>query len=699
MLSAINMIYTKLFSEIGKDDVAAAGGKGASLGEMTQTGIPVPNGYVLLSGAFERFLEETDLQTEIHSILHKVNKDETRSVEHASEKIQQLILTAKLPADLALEITEQFNQLGVEYVAVRSSATAEDSASAAWAGQLDSYLNTTADTLLSNVQRCWASLFTPRAIFYRFEKDLQTTKISVAVVVQKMVASEMSGVAFSVHPVTEDRNQLIIEAVYGLGESLVSGQITPDSYVVSKDPRQIVDRTTKTQTQGLYRAENGGNEWRPIAEPQASAPVLSDEQILSLSELVIRIEKQYGFPCDVEWAFETGTFCVVQTRPITTLSVSRPVKSVLDENHLSLSEWFADAEVGDGNLFRNEDNEKRERLKVLHRILDLPFDAPTQFEASDVADKTPLFKAFLTEHGHELCALRLIPTQAGLPKLRMRGLTVSEVTETWFPKQIIDTSQYRADFVPHSNETIWSTICVVNQLGIFGEMIRGGHDQLTSGNYAGNSERHQFSFNFQTKQWQISPQSKEALAHIEEVASHLKVPDPENRSELTAALSSTFHNDYLAGYFESVLSTEFGLWFIDYNRILGDLYGSMSLPTETNHEGDSLKGTVVYGSGKIRGTVAILGSDPDHVPNLDHISNPIIVAPYTLPQYLTLLKKATAVITNEGGLLSHASIISRELKKPCLIGTKVATNVLHDGDLVEIDTAQGTVKVLVDTEL
>src|SRR3989338_6102602 len=259
-LNPMGIIRT--FTAITKDDVALAGGKGASLGEMTQAGIPVPQGFVLLSEAFERFIQETNLGAEIDSLLHKVKHEEMHTVERASEQIQALILQSQMPKDIANEVKKHFKTLGAKYVAVRSSATAEDSSTAAWAGQLDSYLNTTEEKLLEHVQRCWASLFTPRAIFYRFEKDLHKTNISVAVVVQKMINSEISGIAFSVHPVTQDYNQLIIEAGFGLGEAIVSGTITPDSYVVEKKPRRIIEKHVAEQTKGLYKIETGGNEWK-----------------------------------------------------------------------------------------------------------------------------------------------------------------------------------------------------------------------------------------------------------------------------------------------------------------------------------------------------------------------------------------------------------------------------------------------------
>jgi pyruvate,water dikinase len=306
---------------------------------------------VLLANAFDTFLVEADMGVEIAAVLDTVNTAEMHTVEHASEKIQTLILNASMPVGIADEIKGAHTQLGAEFVAVRSSATAEDSASAAWAGQLDSFLNTTKDTLLKNVQKCWASLFTPRAIFYRFENALHTQKISVAVVVQGMVQSEVSGIAFSVHPVTQDRNQLIIEAGYGLGEAIVSGQITPDSYVVTKHPLEIIDKNISTQDRMLIRSANGGSGWVSCSPPQegeldgviensvvvadvtATSPnpssrgggkstmpqKLSDIQIFELSRLIVQIENHYGFPCDIEWAWADGQFYITQSRPITTL--------------------------------------------------------------------------------------------------------------------------------------------------------------------------------------------------------------------------------------------------------------------------------------------------------------------------------------------------------------------------------------------
>ncbi|QQG52213.1 MAG: hypothetical protein HY931_02600 [Candidatus Falkowbacteria bacterium] len=309
----------KPFSKIGKKDADIAGGKGASLGEMTQAGLKVPPGFVILAGAFDRFLEETDLTQELEALLKKVNYKDVNSVDGASAQIRALIASAKMPADLAKDIVSEFKKLKSSFVAVRSSATAEDSSAASWAGELETYLNTTDKTLLDNVKKCWSSLFTPRAIFYRHEKKMLKTKVSVAVVVQKMVNSEISGIAFTVHPVTQDRNQMIIEAGYGLGEAIVSGSVTPDSYVIEKKELSIIDINISEQERQIIKGLNGGVKWTPVLKSLQGKQKLSGRQIIELAKVCLAIEKHYKFPCDIEWAQEKGKFYITQSRPITTL--------------------------------------------------------------------------------------------------------------------------------------------------------------------------------------------------------------------------------------------------------------------------------------------------------------------------------------------------------------------------------------------
>ena len=334
------MQIIEFFQKINAQHVGIAGGKGASLGEMTNTGIPVPPGFVVLAPAFDRFLEETDLGVEVEAILKKVNYRDINSVDRASNEIRDLIIKAKMPKDIQKETISAYNQLISKnhgstspalrassprqgrrdngYVAVRSSATAEDSKVASWAGELETYLNSTDKNLLQNVKKCWASLYTPRAIFYRHEKKMLKTRVSVAVVVQQMVQSEISGITFTVHPVTEDRDQMLIEAGFGLGEAIVSGSITPDSYVIDKKNNKILDVNIAEQTKMIIK-KGAGTEEVSVKPVMRIRQKLSGRQILELAKICQRVEAHYKFPCDIEWAYARGKFYIVQSRPITTL--------------------------------------------------------------------------------------------------------------------------------------------------------------------------------------------------------------------------------------------------------------------------------------------------------------------------------------------------------------------------------------------
>lgn len=311
-------MLTKNFKELSKKDVKMAGGKGASLGEMTGAKIPVPPGFVVLSTAFDKFIKDTDVNVEIDAMWDRLDIRSTDEIEANSEMIQKLIIGKKFPEDLAKEVLKSFDKLGAEYVAVRSSATAEDSSADAWAGQLESYLYVSKKNLLESVQKCWASLFTPRAIFYRVERKLQKNHVLVAVVVQKMANSEASGVCFTVHPVTRDKDQLIIEGGWGLGEAIVQGIITPDSYVVEKSTLNLIDVNVNSQEKQIVKGPKLTVE-KPVPAAKKDKQKLNEKQVKELAKICIGIEKHYGFPCDIEWALEKGKFYITQSRPITTL--------------------------------------------------------------------------------------------------------------------------------------------------------------------------------------------------------------------------------------------------------------------------------------------------------------------------------------------------------------------------------------------
>ncbi len=348
----------------------------------------------------------------------------------------------------------------------------------------------------------------------------------------------------------------------------------------------------------------------------------------------------------------------------------------------SLTEWLEDIKHSDATLIRKEDNDKRERLKVLHEVIGLPFDKPTQFEATELSEDNQKFMAFLKERGAELCALRLMPKKEGLPKLRMRGKTTTDAY-AWFKEQKIDPADYRADFIPHAPDSLWATIFIVNQHGIQGEIIDGGHHQLTQGFHDAAAPS---VFRYDFKAWSITPHNDRALEHLKKISKFIYVPDRSRQNKLSEMLHATFEHDYLAGYFETTESS-LGTWYIDYSQYLGDIYKDVTLRTESP-KSDGIVTGQTGSSGKARGEVCIV--DPDNL-DIDFPENGVLVCAVTTPDYVPLMQKASAIVTDQGGILSHAAIVARELHKPCIVGTGDATTKLKDGDLVSVDADVGVV--------
>ncbi|MFC1663247.1 PEP/pyruvate-binding domain-containing protein [Patescibacteria group bacterium] len=305
--------------KINKNSVAQAGGKGANLGEMVKANHPIPPGFVILASAFDYFIEDADINVEIQSHLDRINTKDINSVDRAAHEIRDIINRSTIPVSIRREIESNFKKYHLKWAAVRSSATAEDSKIASWAGELETYLYVNGKELIDTVKACWSSLFTPRAIFYRYEKRLHKKPISVAVVVQQMVAADVAGVVFTAHPVTKDKKQMVIEAGWGLGEALVSGLITPDTYIVNKNDRTIVDINVSPQSKMIVKKSTGGSKVKSISSAKRNQQKLSSKQILELAEQCLKIEKHYRHPQDIEWALSRGQWSILQTRPITTL--------------------------------------------------------------------------------------------------------------------------------------------------------------------------------------------------------------------------------------------------------------------------------------------------------------------------------------------------------------------------------------------
>ncbi len=313
------------FDEIGKENIPIAGGKGANLGELTRNKVPVPPGFIVTADAYFQFLREAELTDRLRAYLNSLNPKDTKMLQDTAFEVMQLITQAEMPKRMADEIRKAYQKMGQGLVAVRSSATAEDLPEASFAGQQSTYLNVQGmANVVEAVQKCWASLFEARAIFYRNEQKFDHFKVGIAVVVQRMVQSEISGVAFTAEPLSSDDKKIVIEAAYGLGEMVVSGELTPDLYLLDKDSLKLVEKKVATQEWQLVRNPDTRDKKRknikvPIPAKDQSRQKLTNKDITALAQIAKRIEELYQCPQDIEWAKDGKNIYIVQTRPITTL--------------------------------------------------------------------------------------------------------------------------------------------------------------------------------------------------------------------------------------------------------------------------------------------------------------------------------------------------------------------------------------------
>src|SRR5215213_9478209 len=287
------MTYTSWFDEIRKDDIALAGGKGANLGELSRAGLPVPPGFVLTTAAYDTFVEASGIKGEVAALASATRADDPASFEEVAEGIRALFSGGKVPEEMGDEIRAAYHELGEDAletpVAVRSSATAEDLPAMSFAGQQETYLNVRqAEALLEGVKNCWASLWTARAMAYRARQGVDPATVSLAVVVQRMIESEAAGVMFTANPSNGRRNEATISAAWGLGESVVSGSVTPDSIVVEKRSGRVLSRETADKEVMTVYSEDRTAE-RPVPEAQRRQPMLDDGAVAELARYGKRI--------------------------------------------------------------------------------------------------------------------------------------------------------------------------------------------------------------------------------------------------------------------------------------------------------------------------------------------------------------------------------------------------------------------------
>ena len=413
----MSMEYVEFFEELKKEDVDIAGGKGANLGELTQAGIPVPPGFVITSATYQKFMDETGITQDILDILDALDVNNNKELQESARKIIKIITETEIPDEISNLIIEAYNALchriGKEdaFVAVRSSATAEDLPEASFAGQQDTYLNVKGqEDMIKYVRKCWASLFGARAIFYREENNFDHSKVYIAVVVQEMVDAEKAGVMFTVHPSTGEE-KILIEGAWGLGEGVVSGTVTPDTYWMDKATGEILEKqVSEKKTMFQKKSENGQTVQIPVPEDLKNKQVLNETELAQLVELGKKIQQHYQFPQDTEWAIENGKIFMLQSRPVTTLDMGTTEGSTLEEGErtvitkgLGASPGMA---AGTVKIINSTDElDKVQEGDILVTVMTTPDMVPAMKRANGI----------ITDEGGVTCHAAIVSRELGIP--------------------------------------------------------------------------------------------------------------------------------------------------------------------------------------------------------------------------------------------------------------------------------------------
>ncbi|OHW63197.1 phosphoenolpyruvate synthase [Andreesenia angusta] len=416
--------YIKWFNEIDKEDIPLVGGKGANLGELTIKGVDVPPGFCVTATAYSDFIEKSDLQKEIIEVLDGLDVEDSVQLQERSAAIRALIIRKDMPSDIEQEIIEAYEEFNKRVktpdaqVAIRSSATAEDLPEASFAGQQDTYLHISGiDEVKSHIKRCWASLWTARAIYYREHQNFVHTEVALSVVVQKMVNSKIAGVMFTANPMNSSSNEIMINASWGLGEAVVSGIVTPDDFIIDKTTKAIIEKTIADKNTIVVKNTDGvGTKEMEVAEVLGAEYVtkqcLNDLEISKLANYGMKIEELYKSPQDIEWALDSDTeeLYILQSRPITTLTeeIKMEIGQGSQELKMIAKGLGASPGIGSGKVKNIKDITEMDQVKegdILVTVMTNPDMVPAMKKAA----------AVVTDEGGRTCHAAIVSRELGIP--------------------------------------------------------------------------------------------------------------------------------------------------------------------------------------------------------------------------------------------------------------------------------------------
>lgn len=400
------------FEDLSRADVPVAGGKGANLGELTRAGIPVPQGFVILSECFDRFLRSTGLREEINRRIESLDVDDTSELEETARALQSMVLSKEIPPEICRPILDSYDRLAREsgeadlFVAVRSSATAEDSPQTSFAGMNETFLNVhSSGGLIDAVRKCWASLYGARVLFYREKQGIPEEKLSIAAVIQRMVASEKAGVMFTVNPSTGDEHTIVIEGAFGLGDAVVSGSISPDHYEIDADTMDVTDQRISTKEFMDVRGPDGGVVYQTLEPGKANAVTLNKDEIVKLATFGKQIRDHYGHAQDIEWAIAGGEIFIVQTRPVTATGGGAPAQTEKVEIVRGLSASPGTAHGTARILAGIEESDRFRRGDILVTRMTAPDWVPLMRKASGI----------ITAEGGTTAHAAIVSRELGIP--------------------------------------------------------------------------------------------------------------------------------------------------------------------------------------------------------------------------------------------------------------------------------------------
>ncbi|MEM9656895.1 MAG: PEP/pyruvate-binding domain-containing protein [Planctomycetota bacterium] len=674
--------YTLRLDEIDARSVAACGGKGASLGELSRAGMRVPPGFVVTRRAFDEFMASADPQGRVADWLADADAGRKTAAE-AAAAIAELLQKAAIPDEIGAAIDAGVQQLNVAYVSVRSSATCEDGTANAWAGQLDTYLNVAPAEIAAQVKACWLSMYRATALAYGAAHGYGEGQFGVAVVVQEMIASEVSGIGFSVHPVTQEPDLRLIEACFGLGEAIVSGKIRPDQFVVKRGAQEIVESTRGAQRQGLFLDPGqAAPEWRELGS-RGAEPKLTDPQALEYAALLDKIEDHYGFPVDTEWALTATGFHLLQARPITTLAKEYR-EPIVDESEPWWCGFHRPIPLLEVSLIAHWCDSR-------HAGGDFGFHVDRFLAIQDTSDLTTMFfsdQAFsaATEHIRELDRTdrpKLIALlERGLEVYR-RGVDLIERGASF--ASLDDASEHFIEVGRFTTSFPAMTLVALDAGHLDDPRVRELAEELRA---------HSLYPRFVSRL--IEP-------IVQDWARNLGFAAPARAHELVTWHELRQNIVPLQTLEERLEKVNAGDRFV--YQMLGDVE-KVDFVSETGYllmresgarqivapdDPNQIAGQAAW-PGVHRGRARLVMSyDPDEY---DFADGDVLVSIQSNPDLMPLLRRAGAIVTDDGGVACHAGIICRELKIPTLIGTARATSTIRDGDLVEVDATAQVVRIL-----